>query len=158
MGILNRVRSADDAVRRHFAERAFADRARQIEALEGDLRQRMSSQQPDIGSVSASIYDRLRGQDGVTLDGIANRLREGNDLEGLYRQAAYAERPGFWVRLNDMMSDTSAGARSGQGVVYTGIGGGATLGLTAAGQGLMALMDYMTQGQKSEIKRDQELA
>lgn len=129
-----------------------------MEAVQEDLRQRMTSQQPDIDSVSASIYDRLRGQDGVTLEGIASRLREGNDLEGLYRQTAHAERPGIRVRLNDMMSDTSAGARFGQGVVYTGIGGGATLGLTAAGQGLMALMDYMTQGQESEIKRDQELA
>lgn len=61
------------------------------------------------------------------------------------------------TRLNYMMAGRDTGSRIGQGAVIGGAVGGVTLGMTAAGQGLMALMDYMNQGQQVASARDQEL-
>jgi hypothetical protein len=57
-----------------------------------------------------------------------------------------------------MLSGTDAMSRAGQVATYGAIGGGTVAGLTAAGQGLVALMGYLQQGQQVEDERQAPLA
>lgn len=153
-----RIQNLDESVRRGFAERAFQGRNQQVQDYVNDLQGRMGTTNPDrYESVGKSIASRMGEQDGFDESSVISRLRAGENLEQLYRQAGAAAGPGMGVRLNDMLSGSSLGARAGQAGVYGAIGGGITLGLTAAGQGLFALTDYLSQGQETEAKRNQEL-
>lgn len=154
-GIGAKIAGLDESVRRSMAERAYQARTQQIDAVRTDLRQRMQGQSPDVGSVGAAIADRLGGSADDYLKALKSRAAGAQGKrEALYQQAAVAERPGVQVRLNDLLSGTDLASRSTQAGVYGAIGGGAVAGLTAAGQGLMALMDYLQQGNQVAADRD----
>jgi hypothetical protein len=81
------------------------------------------------------------------------------------RGMALSEGPGAMERLVGMQSRVS-GLLASKGLrgdaarvgVATGAIGGGVMGLTAAGQGLMALMAYMQEGQQTAVERNNELA
>lgn len=142
-----------------MAERAYAARAQQMKAVRTDLQQRMQGQAPDFGSVGASIASRLGGEPDDYLKALKSKAAGAQGKrDALYQQAAAAEAPGFGVRLNNLLADDSLEGRATQVGVYGAVGGGAIAGLTAAGQGLMALMSYLQQGQEVEAEREQPLA
>jgi len=158
-GIGAKIQGMDEAVRQSMAERAMAARMQQVQAVRDDLSQRMSAANPDLNSVAAAIADRMEGQPDDYMSVLKSRARGAQaKRDALYGQAAAQTAPNLQVRLNDMLSGTDAMSRAGQVATYGAIGGGTVAGLTAAGQGLMALMDYRQQGQQAELERDQELA
>jgi hypothetical protein len=158
-GLGAKIQGMDEAVRQSMAERAMAARAKQIASVRDDLAARMGGGSPDLSSVSAAIADRLGGGADDYMAALKSKAR-GADVkrQALYGQAAAAENPNLAVRLNDLLSGTDAMSRAGQVATYGAIGGGAVAGLTAAGQGLMALMDYLQQGQQTADERNNELA
>lgn len=158
-GLGAKIQGMDEAVRQSWAERAMAERAKQIASVRDDLAARMGSSNPDLLSVSAAIADRLGGSEDAYVAALKSKAR-GADAkrQALYGQAAAAESPNLAVRLNDMLSSTDAMSRAGQVATYGAIAGGTTAGLTAAGQGLMALMAYLQKGQQTAEERNNELA
>jgi hypothetical protein len=72
---------------------------------------------------------------------------------GMMEQVRGAE-----VGFNRALADTGTRGKMTRLGLFTGIGAGTTAGLTAAGQGLMALMDYLQQGQQAAEERNNELA
>ena len=81
------------------------------------------------------------------------------------RGMALSEGPGIMERLKGfqrqitgaLAEDSRRGEAARIGVV-TAATGGTVMGLTAAGQGLMALTQYLQQGMQSEQEREQPLA
>ena len=81
------------------------------------------------------------------------------------RGMALSEGPGFGERLKGMQravtttlaEDSRKGDAARIGVAVAGTGG-VVMGLTAAGQGLYALTQYVQQGMQSEQEREQPLA
>lgn len=126
-----------------------------MKGIRENLRTRMGSDSPNVEGVAADIASRAGG---VPADYVKELEGGGDGREALYQRAASATNPGALVRLNDMLAGTSAMSRAGQVGVYGGIGAGGALGLTAAGQQLLSLMEYLQQGQATDAKRDQELA
>ena len=158
-GIGAKIQGLDERVRQSMAERAMAARSQQLQAVRDDLAGRMGGKNPDIASVSAAIADRMGGAPDDYIKVLQSRARGAqSNRDALYQRAAAAERAGLGVRLNDMLSGTDAMSRAGQVATYGAIGGGTVAGLTAAGQGLMALMEYLQQGQQSEQEREEPLA
>jgi hypothetical protein len=154
-----KIQGLDERVRQSWAERAMDARSRQLQASYNELSGRMGGKSPDVASVSAAIAHRLQGSPedySKVLQSRAKGAQSGR--EALYQQAAAAEKPGLGVRLNDMLSGTDAMSRAGQVATYGAIGGGTVAGLTAAGQGLVALMGYLQQGQQVEDERQAPLA
>ena len=157
-GIGAKIQGMDEAVRQSMAERAMAARKQQVQAVRDDLSQRMSAANPDLNSVAAAIADRMEGQPDDYMSVLKSRARGAQaKRDALYGQAAAQTAPNLQVRLNDMLSGTDAMSRAGQVATYGAIGGGTVAGLTAAGQGLIALMDYMQQTQVAAAERDNEL-
>lgn len=85
--------------------------------------------------------------------------------EAVARGMALSEGPGMMERLVGLQSRASgllaSKGRSGDAArigVATGAIGGGVMGLTAAGQGLMALTAYLQQGQQAEAERQAPLA
>lgn len=157
-GIGARIQGMDEAVRQSMAERAMAARMKQIENIRSDLSQRMGAQTPDYNSVGAAIADRMGGSADDYLAALKSRAR-GADAkrEALYGQAAAASKANAAVRLNDLLSGTDVGSRAAQVGVYGAIGGGGIAGLTAAGQGMLALIDYIQQGTEAQAEREKPL-
>lgn len=81
------------------------------------------------------------------------------------RVLAEASAPGMMERLrgaeaglNRVLADAGTRGQAARLGLFTGAGAGTVAGLTAAGQGLMALMDYLQQGQQTADERNNELA
>jgi len=153
------VMGLDERVRQAMAERADVGRQDQMASIVKDLQERMGSQSPDLQGVGASIAERLGGAPEDYSKLLASQAR-GADAKraGLYQEAAAASDPSMGVRINRLLSQDDMAGRATQAGVYGAIGGGATLGLTAAGQGLMALMGYLQQGNEVEQDRERPLA
>ena len=84
--------------------------------------------------------------------------------EAVARGMALSEGPGMMERLVGLQSRASgllaSEGRRGDAArigVATGAIGGGVMGLTAAGQGLIALMGYLQQGRQAAAERDNEL-
>jgi len=80
------------------------------------------------------------------------------------RVLADAQGPGMVERMRGMeaginrtLADPGMKGQAARLGLFTGIGGGTVAVLTPAGQGLMALMDYMQQTQVAAAERDNEL-
>jgi hypothetical protein len=159
-GLGAKVMDMDAAVRQAMAVRARAVRQQEMAAYMGDLRDRMGSQQPEVDSVAKSIANRIGGSS-ESYRTVLEQQGDGADAarEALYRRAAArkGERGPLSEAYNLMSQDGVAG-RAMQAGVYGAAGGGVTLGLTAAGQGLMALMQYLQQGGESQQERQAPLA
>jgi len=158
-GLGTKVMDMDAAVRQAMAERAYGARQQQLAGVRDDLRSRMGTAAPNYDGVGASLAERLGGSPEEYLKALKSRAA-GSDgrREGLYQQAAAASDPGLLVRLSSALAGEDVGSRAVQAGVYGAAGGGVTLGLTAAGQGLMALMEYLQQGGESQQERQAPLA
>ena len=95
----------------------------------------------------------------VQPDDLVSRIKALNDAQrrevaGAQAQLegpGMAERIGMQeLRLNQALAE-SRGARAG---LYGAIGAGSAMGLTAAGQGVVALMDYMQSGMEQAERRE----
>ena len=159
----DRNRSLDEKIRGYMAQQAEAQLAGRRKAVLDDLTG-MARSNP--GTAAKRIGARYGADEG----GVAELERE---LSGAYGSAygpradlrgmmsATAEREAArnpLYNLQRMLSGTSGMDRAGQVAFYGAAAGGATAGLTAAGQGLMALMDYLQQGQQTAEERNNELA
>jgi len=95
----------------------------------------------------------------VQPDELVSRIKALNDAQrrevaGAQAQMegpGMAERIGMQeLRLNQALAE-SRGARAG---LYGAVGAGSAMGLTAAGQGVVALMDYMQSGMEQAEQRE----
>jgi hypothetical protein len=158
-GIGAKVASWDEALRRAGAERAMDARSKQIAAVREDLQSRMNAQSPDYGGVGAALAERLGGAPEDYLKQLKRRGAAGEqERAGLYQQAGAAQGASPAVRLNDLLSREDWKGRTTQAGVYGGAVAGGAAGLTAAGQGLMALMEYLQQGAEVQQEREQPLS
>lgn len=146
----------DQSVRGYMGNQAAEALSRGSDRYVKEMMGRASAQNPDFDSIGRALEDRIGGD---YLKHSAD-LQTGDDaarqqmFENAYLSGGSKPVAGF---LN-MMSGTGALNRAGQVGVYSAGVGGVTLGLTAAGQGLFALMDYMQQGQQADQERNQPLA
>jgi|GEM_PF-5177077 len=167
--MLDKIRAAlidrDIAVRENFAERARMSRQRQEQAIKSDLNDRMASYKGDsnqLRGMSAAIASNT----GQGLDEVENMLRESysaaddvglNVRNQLANEAAAASNRGALNRLQSSLAGDSVGSRFTQAGVYGAAGGGVTMGLTAAGQGVAALIQYMQSGEDQMAERQAPL-
>lgn len=157
-GVGGVIAGADRAIRQQAAERAaVAENARQYGIVQ-DLRSKMGAEEPDLGGVEAKIRNYLGGDEGAYLKQLQSKARGADAVrESIYQSAAMNSRPGVVQMLNERLAGDSKMDRAVQVGTYGAIGGGITMGLTAAGQGLMALMDYIQGGEEQNEARDRPL-
>jgi hypothetical protein len=143
-------------------------------AVDAPVRRYMNDRAQDVSDARRNAYmkeyqGRYQSSAKDTLDQMAEVLGKGTDREELERlmgaggkdaemvlasvARARAESE-LGVRMRRALAGTTAMDRTQQVLAYGGLAGG----LTAAGQGLMALMDYMQQGAVNQAERDQGLA
>lgn len=103
----------------------------------------------------ADLVDAVRG--------LKSTGREG-DLNTLARILAEQRGPSLGQRavsglagFNDLISRNTTGGAAARVGVYGGATAGTAMGLTAAGQGLMALMEYLQTGDQVAEQREQPL-
>jgi len=80
------------------------------------------------------------------------------DKEALIMSAAYNSRPNAQTAIHQTLARQDWVGRTAQTGLAVGAAGGTAAGLTAAGQGLVALMNYLQQGQETSSERNNELA
>ena len=166
--MLNRVKGLDEALRLKMAEQAYEARARQVASIQADLTNRMGAVRNDAGfdenilqSVAANIGQNIK-RDPVM---VAKDLRDSYGKPGLsdnspsyredlIRQAAVQAGAGPMTALQSRLSGISGGDRAVQAGVY---GSGVAMGMTAAGQALDALRDYMQEGLQQMEERETPL-
>jgi hypothetical protein len=169
-GMMGRIGSAysraDAALRQRLSEDAQAVGRRAAVTDLRDMRGRAQAGGDSLGSLSEELYEGLGKGYGMDVAGYRAALEgaAGGDvlmrsLAGQYmrdKAAATAERNNL-RRFLDAASQDSAGGIAIRGAGVTAAAGGTVAGLTAAGQGLLALMDYMQQTQVAAAERDNEL-
>lgn len=64
---------------------------------------------------------------------------------------------GLEIAANQALADQGVRGQVARGALFTGVGAGGTMGLTAAGQALMELMAYVESGQQQQDEREQPL-
>lgn len=135
-------------------------------AILNDLRSRMEGENPSLKSVADSIAGHMPNRESAETYEQWLGNRNGAGREALYQEAAAASpmnkfQPhiyGWREGLAGAMSGTGMGNRAIQAGFYGGVIGGGVAAMTAAGQGLMALTQYLEEGNKTAVERDQELA
>jgi hypothetical protein len=162
----NRMNNLDEKIRGYMAQQAEAQLANRREAVKSDL---MGMAQSNPTTAAKRVAQGYRGvnKQGGGIGAIEDMFRTGmqtkaygpGDARTMLDAAAEREaRQNPLYNLQRMLSGTGSAERAGQVAFYGAAAGGATAGLTAAGQGLMALMDYLQQGQQTAVERNNELA
>lgn len=146
------VTGLDDRVRGFWQQRAAQSMARGQKSYAEEMLGRATGQGADLDSVAKALSDRTRRP--LSEFDLAGK---GDDELRQIFEGAYQERPGLKTRAESILGNTGMKARIGQAGLYAAMGGGVVGGLTAAGQGLFALTEYLSQGQDTAMKRDQEL-
>lgn len=155
------------------ATRAEEARQRQIVGIVNDLRGRMEAQNPDYSSIAKSMASMLGnnpvgrnvGIPETGKDSVEDIMRvlemrtptARRNQEELILSAAENAPRGLVARGYDLLSRKDWQGRTAQTVYGAGLIGGVGGGMTAAGAGLMALADYLQQGQIAQAERENEL-
>lgn len=159
------VRNLDERIRGYMAQQAEGQLAARRQAVLDDLKSQ-------IQSSPASAAKRVGERFGVSEGGLNDLERVLRGERGAVSQEVFAPNSGAMLQatadreaarnplynLQRMLSGESATDRAGQVAFYGAAAGGGAAGLTAAGQGLIALMGYLQQGQQSEEEREKPLA
>lgn len=168
-GIGRRYDQANQALMQRLAEDAIA-RERQVRRADlTDMRARLQGAkgEQDYRGLAEELYAGLGEDYGMNVADYETALQgraSGNPVIGAgvgqyLRDKAAATAEGDWRRrfLDAASQDTAGGVAIRAGGI-TAAAGGVTAGLTAAGQGLMALMGYLQQGQEAQQERERPLA
>jgi len=164
--MLDRITNLDEKIRGYMAQQAAGQLAARRQAVLSDLTSQAKAQpggaakrvgerygvsEAGMGDLEAMLAGRpgAASQEVFASGGAQQLLRETADREA-------AQNPLY--NLQRMLSGTSAADRAGQVGFYGAAAGGTAAGLTAAGQGLVALMNYLQQGQETSSERNNELA
>lgn len=159
------VSNLDERIRGFMATQAKNQRAARSQAILEELNSQVQ------GS-PASAAKRVGARFGVSEGGLDDLERMLRGERGVTSQEVFAPNTAAMLEataereaarnplynLTNMLSKKDPMSRAGQVATYGAIGGGTVAGLTAAGQGLMALMEYLQQGQQSEQEREEPLA
>lgn len=148
---------AQQAAAREKAKRetAIADLKSQSKAAPAKAARRVGARYGVSEAGLADLENILRGNPGATskevfASGGAKQLIEETAKREALQDPLY--------NLQRMLSGTSNADRIGQAGFYGAAAGGTVAGLTAAGQGLMALMEYIQNGTEQQEARNRELA
>jgi hypothetical protein len=145
----------DSALRQNMAERAYASRGRQISAIEEDLARRMQGLTPDYKGVAANVAQNI-GEKPVDIETLLRRYRQPEnvyqgtgsaDMQSLLTRAAQESGQGPLGRWQSALAGETGDDRVIQAVTYGG-------GLTAAGQGLAALTEFIQGGERNQVARE----
>lgn len=137
-----------------MAARQQQARVDQIRVITQDLQNQAQS---NPKNAARRVGDLLGNATDADVARYASQLG-GGSRDALIRRAAEAQNPGLLQRAYGAAAqDGWQGQAVRGGIVTAGIGGGVMGGvaLTEAGQQLLALMDYMQQGQATEAKREE---
>lgn len=168
-------RVLDEPAMRWWNDRAAAGEASAVASMAADLQSQLGGARRDaLGDLPKRIAD-MQAARGLTaadaeVEEVARRL-EGfyspnsqrflktnqSAADQLIQEAAVNEAQKAMFRPRNfygLMGSDSVAGRATQIGVY---GSGITLGLTASGQGLMALADYLQKGQQTQVARDEPL-
>lgn len=159
------VLSLDKRIRGYMAQQAESQLKARRQAQLDDLKSQ-------IQSSPASAAKRVGERFGVSEGGLNDLERMLRGERGAVSQEVFAPNSGAMLQatadreaarnplynLQRMLSGESATDRAGQVAFWGAAAGGGVAGLTAAGQGLMALTQYLQQGMQSEQEREQPLA
>lgn len=156
-----------------MATRAELARERQIQDIYQGLRSKFDAQNPNLEDLARDISDRLGNNHagrnvGIPKEGPNSQedilrllqMRTGTakrDQDALLSSAAYNTPMGPLARMQSTLARDDWQGRTAQTGLGVGIVGGSALGLTAAGQGLVALMDYIQQGTEAQSEREKPL-
>lgn len=171
-------RAVVDARNAGIPERQKEFAARKPETMARDVAQylnRWGTRGDDYGdSPLYSGFDLLQNMLGNAAGDAANV--QGEQLRSAVQQLNAAQKgavgrvlaeasPGMMERLrgaeaglNRVLADAGTRGQAARLGLFAGAGAGTVAGLTAAGQGLVALMDYLQQGQQAAEERNNELA
>jgi hypothetical protein len=160
------IASQDEKLRGYMAQQAAAREKAKREAVIADLKsqskaapakaaRRVGARYGVSEAGLADLENILRGNPGATskevfASGGAKQLIEETARREALQDPLY--------NLQRMLSGTSNADRVGQVGFYGAAAGGTVAGLTAAGQGLMALMEYIQNGTEQQEARNRELA
>lgn len=170
------IKDLDAKVRTHFKERSERHGDARADWLKKDLFERLDSSNPDYASVARSVHHMkgepaseqsmqvMQGMFATAYPGSAGtkpnqqmRLQAISEITDAAETGAYGREMGPLTRLNRAMAGTETGDRLTQAGAYGLMGGGATMGLTAAGQGLIALTQMIQGSKQVEQERQQPL-
>jgi hypothetical protein len=164
--MLGRINTLDDKIRGYMAKQAETQLANRREAVKSDLMGMAQSNPATAAKRVAQGYGGINEQGGgigamedMFRTGMQTKAYGPGDAQTVLAGAAEREASqNPLYNLQRMLSGTGSAERAGQVAFYGAAAGGATAGLTAAGQGLVALMDYLQQGQQASEERNNELA
>tara|TARA_R110000868_G_scaffold11594_1_gene56615 strand:+ start:4376 stop:4894 length:519 start_codon:yes stop_codon:yes gene_type:complete len=164
--------TVDVPARRYWNQGAEESEYAGAQARAAEMLGRLQMQDPDYGSVAASIADKMGGRPEDYLEFIQQPYRVDSTgmrapLGGEAAQAALDaqllsagmsgvnKNPLSMHHFQRLMGGTDTASRATQGVVY---GVPALAALTATGQGLLALTDYISKSLQTEQEREQPLS
>lgn len=162
--MLGGLRDFDEKVRGYMARQGEAQLAARQQAVIEELRSQLQSNPTDVARKVGARYgvsqEGLQDLEGVLLGRAGAQSKEvfapnANQLLRETADQAAARNPLY--QLQSMLAGTGAGQRAGQVAFYGGAAAGGAAGLTAAGQGLMALMEYIQQGLAAQDERQEPL-
>ena len=164
--MLDRISMLDEKIRGYMANQAKTQLENRREAVKSDL---MGMAQSNPTTAARRVAQGYRGvnEQGGGIGAMEDLFRTGmqtkaygpGDARTMLDVAAEREaEQNPLYNLQRMLSGTSGMDRAGQVAFYGSAAGGTAAGLTAAGQGLMALMAYLQEGQQTAEERNNELA
>lgn len=176
MSVLDSMRgwardTIDVPARRHWNQAADESEYAGAQARAAEMLARLQQQNPDYSGVAASIADKMGGRPEDYLDFIQQPYRvastgKRSPLSGQSAQEALDaqllsagmsgvnKNPFSMHHFQRLMGGTDIASRATQGAVY---GVPAIAALTASGQGLLALTDYISKSLQTEQEREQPL-
>lgn len=159
------VSSLDERIRGYMAKQAEEQLAARRKAVMTDMTSQLKSNPADVARKVGARYGvseaGLQDLEGVLLGrpGASSQEVFAPGPQVLLQETAdRAATQNPLYQLQQMLSGTKAQDRAGQVAFYGGAAAGGAAGLTAAGQGLMALMQYIQDGLAAQDERKEPLA
>lgn len=159
--MLGGIQSLDDKIRAYMAQQAKGQLEARRQAVMSDLSSMLQSSPETAAKRVGARYGVDESHLGDLEQALQGRSVFGPAANASQMMRETAEREAAQnplYRLQSMLAGTSKSDRAGQVGFYGAAAGGGVAGLTAAGQGLMALMEYMQESMATQGKRDEPLA
>lgn len=146
----------DEMIQKAAARNEAAANMSRMQRIRDDIGKRSSGADPDYEGIGGTLAGLMGGD--AKQHASAYGSMGGDDRAAYAAAAAEASRPGAVAGAHGLFARDDRYGKIARGGVIGGGVVGSGLGLTAAGQGLVSLMQYLQEGQVTEVKRDQELA
>jgi len=150
--MFDRIRRFDERVRAHMGQEAERHLGVREEAVLKEFENRMKSN-PVSAQAWMNSYRADLGMDEGSK--VGPQQMQDAAVRRAFAARAARDNPGFQMR--ESLAGTGIGNRAQQVAAYGGMIGGGLAALTASGQGLMHLMEYIEEGKRTQQAREQEM-